>query len=467
VITKSIFRPVYANDNSALIPEVWAMEGLMLLHENLVIGNLVHRDFSSEVANYGDVVNVHRPNKFQSVRKRDGQPVNIQAAKVDNVRVPLNQWLHTSFMIYDGEQTKSMKDLFEVHLRPAMQSLAQKVDLVLLGQKYKFYGPNIEAGVIPAGALNTTPVVQTLVDTNTNLDLLLAPSDNRNLIISPRQHGSLAGLSTFHEADKVGDNGTALREGSLGRKFGMNIFMSQNSKTVSGLDKTTGAVDNTGGYAAGATVIATSGFTSSTIPIEGSMIVIAGDNTPQMVTDVTGANLTIAPGLKSAVVDTAVITNYGMAQFDDDYDPGHIENVEIKSYTNTPPVGSGVYTLDNNGMWAYGLTPTLDSDGNAIPSNTELELNSQLVKGVSEDDYLGFFPEGDYGFAFHRNALALVSRPLVAPRGNVMSAAQSFENLSLRVTMSYDGRYQGTLVNVDMLMGTEVLDPSLGTLMLS
>ena len=35
-------------------------------------------------------------------------------------------------------------------------------------------------------------------------------------------------LGTFHEADKVGDNGTALREASLGRKFGFDTYMDQN-----------------------------------------------------------------------------------------------------------------------------------------------------------------------------------------------------------------------------------------------
>ena len=47
----------FANDNEAFIPERWAQEGLALLQENMVMANLVHRDFESEVREFGDVVN--------------------------------------------------------------------------------------------------------------------------------------------------------------------------------------------------------------------------------------------------------------------------------------------------------------------------------------------------------------------------------------------------------------------------
>lgn len=42
---------------SAYIPELWANESLAILEENMVIGNLVHRDFENVIANFGDTVN--------------------------------------------------------------------------------------------------------------------------------------------------------------------------------------------------------------------------------------------------------------------------------------------------------------------------------------------------------------------------------------------------------------------------
>ena len=60
----------YANDNDAFVPEQWVYEGLRQLEENMVIAQLVHRDFENEVAQYGDVVNTRRPGEFKIRRKK-------------------------------------------------------------------------------------------------------------------------------------------------------------------------------------------------------------------------------------------------------------------------------------------------------------------------------------------------------------------------------------------------------------
>ena len=62
----------FANDNDAFIPEIWAQEGLVIVEENMVAANLVHRDFEDEIKNFGDVVNTRRPGNFKVSRKADG-----------------------------------------------------------------------------------------------------------------------------------------------------------------------------------------------------------------------------------------------------------------------------------------------------------------------------------------------------------------------------------------------------------
>ena len=108
----------YDNDNTAFIPELWAAEGLAILQENMVIANLVHRDFENEIRQFGDVVNTRRPGNFQIRRKQDGTTLQNQDANATNVRVPLNQWFYTSFTIKDGEASKSFQDLVDIYLRP-------------------------------------------------------------------------------------------------------------------------------------------------------------------------------------------------------------------------------------------------------------------------------------------------------------------------------------------------------------
>lgn len=46
-----LVQPDYTmNEGDAFIPEIWARQGLAILKENMVAGNLVHRDFSNQIA---------------------------------------------------------------------------------------------------------------------------------------------------------------------------------------------------------------------------------------------------------------------------------------------------------------------------------------------------------------------------------------------------------------------------------
>jgi hypothetical protein len=68
------------------------------------------------------------------------------------------------------------------------------------------------------------------------------------------------------------------------------------------------------------------------------------------------------------------------------------------------------------------------------------------------------------GACFHRNAIALVSRPPAAvpfaPPGT--QAIVNFKGLGLRVSFVYDGKAKTTYVDADILFGTKVLDDRLG-----
>lgn len=68
-------------------------------------------DFEPIVASFGDVVNTRRPGEFQAKRKTPADSVTVQDATSTNVQVPLDQHLHVSFLIKDGEESKAFKDL--------------------------------------------------------------------------------------------------------------------------------------------------------------------------------------------------------------------------------------------------------------------------------------------------------------------------------------------------------------------
>ena len=456
-----IWRTVYANDNDAFIPEVWAQESLMILENNVVAAALVHRDFENEIAKFGDVVNTRRPNDFTAKRKTDADEVTVQDAQATNVAIKLNQHWHTSFLIKDGEESLSFKVLRETYLEPALISIAQAIDEVVLMQMYRFI-----AGGRVVGKLGTAIGKSTVIDAREVLNNNKVPPSLRRFIVCPNMEGDLLNVGDFTKANEVGDDGTALREGHLGRKFGFDFFMDQNSPSVAAGNTTVaGAVNNADGYAAGSTTIAMDGLSGAITA--GSWCTIAGDMTPQKITASVGGatptQITISPGLKNAVVNNAVITIYTPGAINyTSYAANYIKEMVVDGFTVAPKKGQLV-TLDAAAVAqekTYGALST--------PTTIALTVDRGLYAAVAEDDPVGIGPAGDYGFAFHRNAIALVTRPLAAPQAGTgaLSSVANYNGLSIRVTITYDGSKQGHLVTVDILGGIEVLDENMGVCVL-
>jgi len=132
----------YDNDNSALIPELWAREGLALLTETTVATRLVNRQFENEVSKFGDMVHTRRPNRRQG-RRRSGASSDtyvVGDANLTDVQVKLDQWFYDSFVIDDLEASESMQSLVQTHLLPAMQNLGRQADRAILGRIHEFVG---------------------------------------------------------------------------------------------------------------------------------------------------------------------------------------------------------------------------------------------------------------------------------------------------------------------------------------
>lgn len=63
------------------------------------------------------------------------------------------------------------------------------------------------------------------------------------------------------------------------------------------------------------------------------------------------------------------------------------------------------------------------------------------------------------GVAFHRDAIALVTRTLQAPLGTVNVATENYKSLGLRVVQDYDITYKQDVVSIDFLYGIKKLRP--------
>lgn len=460
-----VWIPVFANDLDAFVPEIWAQEGLMLLENNMVAGNLVHRDFENQIANFGDIVNTRLPANFVGKRKTDADSVTVQDAVTPNVAVPLNQHIHTSFLIKDGEESKGFQSLRDNLLAPAMLSLAQMVDEVVLGEVYQFLSNSV-------GQLGVTPTKETVIAVRNKMNQNKVPMAGRNLIITPDTEADLLAIDSWITADKVGDEGTALREGSLGKKYGIFHWMSQNTPSVpGGTNDNTVAVDvlinNADGYAKGDTTLTVDGRIAGAAFAVGTWVTIAGDDIPQRIVSSTGAGtpteIVIAPGLARDVVDDAIVTEYIPGAIDEvaGYAAGYSKELTVDGFAIAPHAGQ---------MVSIGPAATEPvHSALSTPTTTEILLGRPLEFARADDAQVAVGPAGNYNFAFHRQALALVTRPLAAPAPGTgaLSFVASYNGLSMRVTMTYNGEKQGHLVTCDLLCGIKVLDEALGAVMLA
>lgn len=426
----------------------------------MVVGNLVHRDFEPAIASYGDVVNTRKPGEFVVKRKARNDSVTVQQPDATNIPVTLNQHFHVTFLILDVDQSKSFKDLIVEYLSPAMLAIARGIDLVTSGQVYQFLQYN--GGKL--GLMDGTNAEDYILATRQVQNINKAHVIGRNLVVGPIAETAMLSDAKFTDANRVGDDGTALREASLGRKFGYDIFMAQNQPFVDTnvIDKVTGTVNNVAGYPVGATTATVSGFSAAIA--NGGWFRIAGDDTPHKVVSTVGGatptSITFSPPLKRAVANSAVVTvvDPGSVNNASGYAAGWAKEITYSNMTLDPQVGQGVSFASQSQVYSIIQVDTV---------NKTILLDRPLDAVLANNDTVNTLPGGSYNFAFHRNAVALVTRPLALPMQGTgaRSGIANFNNLSIRVVMTYDPDLQGTKVTVDTLMGVAILDRLLGAVM--
>lgn len=454
---KKVFYAFFANDNSAYVPQWWALESIAVLEENMIAGQLVYRDFEEQIAKYGDTVNTRKPNNFTAHRKAVTDSVTVQDAISTNIPVVLNQLVHTSFIIYDGDESKAMKDLVNEYLRPAMIAQARLVDQVCLSNLMNSVALQKQSyGSL--GLLTSTNAQAYILGARQNLNVQLAPMQDRYIIWAPNSETQLLSTTLFIQAYSVGDDGTALREAAIGRKLGFDHYMCQNTPSVpTGGTVVTGAINNASGYGVGVKTF-TVDLLSASIA-NGTFFTVGGDMVPMRVVSTVGSgtptSITADRGLKHAVVDDAAITLYtpGTVNLSAGYAKGWAKEIVITPPTVLPVVGQLIAFTDNTHTDQYTIV-SVNSGA------TQILLDRPLEAAIANSDSVFVGPPGDYNIAFHKNCLALVVRPLAPPRAGVgaLSAVVNHNGFSMRATVTYDGNKQGHLVTLDMLFGVAILD---------
>src|SRR5471030_2327486 len=145
-----------ANLANAIVKLV-AADALPALVGNLVIGNLVNRDYEPTLAQAGDTVNIPIAPQLVANNLADGCSVQPQNPSLGNAQIVLNTHAEATFQIPDVTKVLAVPDLLRVYMQPAVNAIAEKIESDLM---------NLYAGFTANSPLGTagTPITEALID---------------------------------------------------------------------------------------------------------------------------------------------------------------------------------------------------------------------------------------------------------------------------------------------------------------
>ncbi len=211
-----------ANVANAIVKMV-AVDALPALMGNLVMGNLVNRDFEPALAQAGDTINVPIPPTLVANNLAEGGTVQTQNPNLGNAQIVLNTHAEATFQVPDVTKVLAVPDLLKLYMQPAMVALAERIETDLLSL-YASFTANTPVGT--AG----TPLTEAAIDeAETALFQAKVPaSEPKYLVTDANTYSQLRQIARFSEYQTAGEAGLrALIDGSVGKIKDFFVFRSQ------------------------------------------------------------------------------------------------------------------------------------------------------------------------------------------------------------------------------------------------
>jgi len=289
-------------------PEFYAQEALIQLEKALGMAARVHRGYDEERRSFGrgEYVNIRKPSNFTA----QDAPSTAQDLDTETVQIQLAYWREVKFKLTDKELAFTSERIVDEHIRPAAYALADDVDqkLSLLYKDVPWFHDEAGSGLAVG---DITGVRRVLFDNN----VPVFDVGRLHLMVDGKSESELLALSAFAQQQGAGDAGvnTQMR-GSLGMKYGLEVFANQNVQThVPGVSAD--AAGTLGGDAdPGDTTVNLANFETSGTFKKGDILVITGDTQKYVITAdgsfSSGANAAVPvyPAIKTGASSGAVVT---------------------------------------------------------------------------------------------------------------------------------------------------------------
>lgn len=396
--------------NTLITPSIIAKEALMQLENNLVMGNLVHRDYSREFVKVGSTISVRKPVKFKA---QDGATRVNQDVVEGSVPVTMDQRKHVSWAFNSNELTLTIDEYSERYIKPAMIELSQTVESSLHGL-YAATGNWVGTpGTTPSSFLDIGAARQRLIENAVPM------GDDLHCVLNPAAALKVANdLKTVFVQDKVK---TALERVRIGRYAGMETYEAQSVKV-----HTVGALGGT--------------------PL------VNGANQH--------SNSTPQANSQNLVIDGASNSVTGWAKAGDVITIANVYAVNPRTRENTGSLRTFVVLADANsdgsGNVTLSISPAIVTTG-AYQNVTAGPADNAAITIKTGTAATGYAQN----LAFHKNAFALVMADLDLPDGAPFKARESYKNLSVRVIKQYDIDTDEDVIRLDILYGVKAIYPEL------
>jgi hypothetical protein len=188
------------------IVKLVAVDALPALMGNLVMGNLVNRDFEPALGEAGDTVNVPIPPVLVAHNLAEGDAVQTQNVSLGNAQIVLSTHAEATFQIPDITKVLAVPDLLKLYMQPALVALNAAVGSA---------GSAISEGTVDSAETEL-------------FEAKVPASEPKYLVVDSATYSQLRQIPRFSEFQTAGDAGLrAIIEGSVGKLKDFFVFRSQ------------------------------------------------------------------------------------------------------------------------------------------------------------------------------------------------------------------------------------------------
>ena len=390
--------------NTSLINDIVLPGSMVEFRNNTVITNALKPQYNSDYeafgAKPGQTINIRTHQEF-SVRE-DTLNIDIQDVEQKSVALARTKIFGVDFAYTDAELAHDVDGFMEFRAKPAMNTLAAKVD--------NYVYNTVADGVSQAVTLPTTSIDSTdILNAGVKLDHASVPRQDRTVILSPQGHADLVSNSSglFNNPQKISqqfDDGLVKLP-----SYGFNFGMSQNVST-----HTRGSADTS--------------YDIKTVPANGATVL-----------DIDTGSGTILKG--------------------DIFTLAGVNAVDKLSKNDLGFLQQFVCTADNTtgGDTTINISPPIYFEGQYQNVTAAPAVNAGLVfMGAASTAYR-------QALAFTPNVGAVSFVDLEKPPGNYGDYGRKAEDgISMSCATFWDGNTRTQKMRFDILMGAVAVEPTAG-----